>query len=55
MEKTKNAVKPKIGLYTCGLKAYWTQFHGFRERMIEYGKFIGNKLSEFADEKITAW
>lgn len=51
MEKIKNVVRPKIGLYTSGLKAYWTQFEGLRERLIEYGKFIEKRLAAFADVK----
>ncbi len=32
--------KPRIGLYSIGLRAYWEQFPGLRERLMEYGKFI---------------
>jgi L-arabinose isomerase len=38
--------KPRIGLYTIGLKAYWTQFTGLKDRMIEYGKFLEKGMSE---------
>ena len=37
--------KVRIGLYTTGLKAYWPQFAGMRERLEGYGRFIA---SEFA-------
>ena len=36
--------KPRIGLYSMGLKAYWTQFPGLRERLAEYGEFIAKRL-----------
>lgn len=37
--------KARIGLYSAGLKAYWSQFAGLRERLIAYGKFIEEQLS----------
>ena len=37
----------KIGLYSAGLKAYWAQFQGLRDRLIYYNEFIKNKLSAF--------
>ncbi|MDI3312426.1 MAG: arabinose isomerase, partial [Thermoanaerobacterium sp.] len=54
--------KAKIGLYTVGLKAYWNQFEGLKERIIEYGKFIESRLCDFGevynfglvDDEITA-
>lgn len=36
--------KPRIGLYSMGLKAYWSQFPGLRERLAEYGEFIAKRL-----------
>src|SRR5690606_21792778 len=36
-------------LYSVGLKAYWEQFPGLRERLIDYGKFIERRISEWAD------
>lgn len=38
--------KPKVGLYSMGLNAYWAQFPGLRERLIDYGVFIEQKLIE---------
>ena len=44
-------MKAKIGLYSCGNKLYWDQFVGLKERLIGYGKFIGEKISaEFGAE-----
>ena len=44
--KLKETRKPKIGIYTMGLKAYWNQFEGLHDRMIEYGSFIANKIKD---------
>lgn len=51
MEKIKSGTKPKIGLYTSGLRAYWAQFPGLKERLEDYGRFIEHRLSEFAEVK----
>lgn len=42
----KPAKKARVGLYTIGLHAYWSQFPGLRERLLEYGKFIEKKMSQ---------
>lgn len=47
--KIKPVHKAKIGLYTVGLKAYWPQFEGLRERVIEYVDFIDKKISEHSE------
>lgn len=52
MKPIKEVKRPRIGIYTLGLKHYWGQFPGLRERMIEYGKFIEKKMSEYADAHI---
>ncbi|WP_233531396.1 L-fucose/L-arabinose isomerase family protein [Paenibacillus alkalitolerans] len=41
--------KPRIGLYSVGLRAYWEQFPGLRERLTEYGKFIEKRLSSWGE------
>jgi L-arabinose isomerase len=38
--------KGRVGLYTIGLQAYWDQFPGLKERLIEYGNFIEKKMSK---------
>lgn len=48
--KRKEAKKPRIGIYSMGLKAYWSQFPGMRERMLEYGNFITKKIEEYGSE-----
>lgn len=50
MKKLKETRKAKIGLYTMGLKAYWSQFEGLRERMLEYGSFIAKKIEAMGAE-----
>jgi len=41
--------KPRIGLYTIGLRAYWEQFEGLKDRMIEYGQFLEKGMSEHGE------
>ena len=42
-KKWNTPKKPRIGIYTMGLKAYWNQFPGLRERLLHYGQFIAEK------------
>ncbi len=49
LQPLKQYAKPRIGLYSTGLKAYWEQFPGLRERLIHYGKFIEKKMSEWGE------
>jgi L-arabinose isomerase len=49
IKTVKPIKKARIGLYSVGLKAYWNQFEGLRERLIHYGKFIESKLGEFGE------
>lgn len=39
----------RIGLYSAGLRAYWTQFAGLRDRLIGYNEFIEKKLSSLGE------
>ncbi|ASS65456.1 MULTISPECIES: L-fucose/L-arabinose isomerase family protein [unclassified Paenibacillus] len=48
-EPIKPARKARVGLYSVGLRAYWEQFPGLRERLESYGRFIENRLSEWAE------
>jgi len=41
--------KGRVGLYTIGLQAYWNQFPGLKERLIEYGSFIEKKMKEHGE------
>lgn len=46
----KEIKKPKIGIYSVGLKHYWGQFPGLQERLRQYGGFIKNKVEDFGAE-----
>ena len=39
----------RIGLYSAGLRAYWDQFEGLRERLLGYNAFIAEKLGEYGE------
>ncbi|HWQ14854.1 MAG TPA: hypothetical protein VNL77_18790 [Roseiflexaceae bacterium] len=45
----KPARRPHIGLYSVGLRAYWDQFPGLRERLIGYGQFIERRLAAWGE------
>ena len=49
IKQIKPVKKARIGIYSVGLKAYWSQFEGLRERIIHYGRFIESRLSEFGE------
>lgn len=41
--------KARIGLYSAGLRAYWDQFEGLKERLMGYNAFIAKKLAAFGE------
>lgn len=45
----KPVKKARVGLYTIGLQAYWSQFSGLKERLMEYGKFIEKKMTQHGE------
>jgi L-arabinose isomerase len=45
----KPTKKPRIGIYSSGLKAYWTQFEGLEDRLISYGKHIEAQLAPLGE------
>lgn len=47
--KRINYVKPRIGLYSTGLEAYWSQFEGLQERLLTYNAFIAKQLQEVCE------
>ncbi|OXM87418.1 L-fucose/L-arabinose isomerase family protein [Paenibacillus rigui] len=49
LQPIKPGKKPRIGLYSIGLKAYWEQFPGLRDRLIEYGHFIEKQMSAWGE------
>ena len=48
----KPVKKPRIGLYSMGLKHYWGQFAGLEDRMKLYGAFIAEKLEAMGAEVV---
>ena len=48
----KPVKKPRIGLYSMGLKVYWGQFAGLEDRMKLYGSFIAEKLEAMGAEVV---
>jgi L-arabinose isomerase len=44
--------RPKVGLFSIGLAAYWPQFAGLRERLTSYGAFVGKRLGELGAEVV---
>jgi len=45
----RKEVRPRIGLYGVGLKAYWPQFDGLEQRLISYIGFVEDKLDAYGD------
>ncbi|MGV3616437.1 MAG: arabinose isomerase [Fimbriimonas sp.] len=45
----KPALRPRVGLYSVGLRAYWNQFPGLRDRLIEYGRAIEARIAPWGD------
>jgi L-arabinose isomerase len=52
MTHLKEVKRPRIGIYTVGLKHYWGQFPGLRERLVDYGKFLEKKMANYAGAEI---
>ena len=52
MAKLKDTKKARIGIYTMGLKHYWGQFPGLRERMITYGQFIADRIQRMGSAEV---
>ncbi len=49
LQPIKKPKRARIGLYSIGLEAYWGQFPGLRERLLEYGKFLEQRMADFGD------
>jgi L-arabinose isomerase len=41
--------RPRVGLYSVGLRAYWDQFPGLRERLAGYGRHIEQRQAQGVD------
>lgn len=48
-KKIKPPKKARVGLYSIGLKTYWDQFEGLKDRIIEYSNFIKDKMSDWCE------
>ena len=49
IEPIFTAGHPRIGLYSAGLAAYWAQFPGLRDCLLEYNRFLETRLSAWGD------
>lgn len=49
LRSRKNTLKARIGLYSAGLHAYWDQFDGLYNRLMQYNNFISSRLCEFGE------
>ena len=49
LEPIKPPRRARIGLYSAGLHAYWEQFPGLRDRLVDYGCSIERRLSAWGD------
>ena len=49
MKKLKEIKKARIGLYSAGLQAYWSQFDGLYDCLMGYNSFISKKLSQYGE------
>lgn len=49
MERLRNANKPRIGLYSAGLAVYWKQFPGLLDCLMEYNRFLAQKMAAYGD------
>ena len=47
--RVKAKLKARVGLYTTGHPMYWSQFDGLEDRLLSYGKFIEDKMSEYCE------
>lgn len=50
MQMNPAKTRARVGLYSMGLKHYWGQFPGLKERLLEYGDFIAAKLEAMGAE-----
>ncbi len=42
-------LKARVGIYSAGLKAYWDQFEGLKDRLVGYGKHLEKMVGEDAE------
>ena len=49
LERLVPTVRPRVGLCTIGLEAYWAQFPGLRERLLGYARQAAEQLGMMAE------
>ncbi len=49
LQPIKPGKKARVGLYSVGLRAYWNQFPGLKERLTGYNRFVEKRISQWAD------
>jgi len=49
LTKLKNVKKARVGLYSAGLRTYWSQFEGLYDCLCAYNKFIEERLADFGE------
>ena len=49
LKKITVPLKPRIGLYSAGLHAYWDQFAGLRDCLLGYNAFLAARLGEYGE------
>lgn len=47
--RLKETKRARVGIYSAGLRAYWTQFNGLEERLKGYNAFIGDKAGQWGE------
>ena len=47
--KQKETKRARVGLYSAGLQAYWSQFAGLRDRILGYNGFIESRVSQWGE------
>jgi len=45
----KPAKRPRVGLYSIGHEHYWNQFEGLLDRLLDYNRFIEQRMMEGGD------
>lgn len=47
--KKKETKRARVGLYSAGLQAYWSQFEGLHDRILGYNAFIEERVSSWGE------
>ena len=49
LTRLKEMKRARIGLYSAGLHAYWDQFEGLKDCLLDYNRFLKERLSEYGE------